>query len=88
MDIEDIDSWYQEEKEKVYDEYMLKTEEKFGDALAKTKYKLQMKKLRAKYFKFYDQAVAKNKRKDKTTKKIEKIKKEIFKKIPMLKHEK
>ena len=49
MDEEDIDSWYDEEKEKALDEYM--------KALNEKRYKEKTKKLRERYKKLYEKSI-------------------------------
>ena len=56
MDEEDIDIWYDEEKEKALDEYMKAINEKKDKKEAEKKYKKKTKKLREKYEKLYEKS--------------------------------
>lgn len=56
MDEADIDSWYDEEKEKALDEYMKTLDEKRDKKEAEKKYKEKMKKIREKYEKLYEKS--------------------------------
>jgi len=57
MDEEDIDSWYDEEKEKALDEYMKALNEKRDKKKAEKKYKEKTKKLRERYEKLYEKSI-------------------------------
>ena len=56
MDEEDIDSWYDEEKEKLLEEYMKTLDGKKEKKEAEKKYKERMKKIREKYEMLYEKS--------------------------------
>ena len=57
MDESDIDAWYDEEKEKLLEEYMKALDGKKNKREAEGKYKEKTRKLRKKYKKLYEKSV-------------------------------
>ena len=56
MDEADIESWYDEEKEKALEKYMKDIDEKKNRKEAEKKYKEKTKKLRKKYARLYEKS--------------------------------
>ena len=54
MDEADIESWYDEEKEKAIEKYMKAIDDKKNKANIEKKYKKRMRKIREKYEKLYE----------------------------------
>ena len=85
MDEEDLEIWYDEEKEKALAEYMARVDKKEDHSKIETEYKKKLADLRKKYEEKYDSIIKKKKKKEESEKKIDAIKKKIIEKIPRLK---
>ncbi len=56
MDSEEVDSWYDEEKESIFEKFLLASEDKKNRKEAEKKYKKEMKKLKEKYVKLSEKS--------------------------------
>ncbi len=54
MDLEELDIWYEEQKEKIFDEYVKAAENRENKQEAEEKYKENMKNVREKYTQLYE----------------------------------
>ena len=60
MDEEEVDSWYEERKQKIFDGYLENIERNKNKEEAEKKYKEEMKKTREKYIDLYEKALKQN----------------------------
>ena len=85
MDEEEIDSWYDEEKEKAMAEYLSDINKKKDRKEAEEKYKGKLKSVREKYPIIYEKSVKRRKQIEFLCKKMEKIKNSLLNIIPWVK---
>ncbi|MFH1642059.1 MAG: hypothetical protein ABIC04_04115 [Nanoarchaeota archaeon] len=85
MDEEEIDMWYEDEKEKAMSVYLEDLDKKKNKEESETKFKQRLKFLRDRYMILYEQGVKKKKKQDAFYKKIENIKNIIIKKMSWVK---